>query len=247
MATTAFRPDLRSASAPPSSSRPDASLCTVCHERPRLGSLARCKVCLQEAAAAARQSCADAEARVKAREQPAATKRCKSCGLAKPLASFAPHKKSRDGHRHACKPCVMKGLASSPPRTEDQTRQAKERNGRPERRAKNRQAVKGWRLRNPSAGRARLALYRAKRKGLIAPPSSCQIAGCAEVRTVGHHHDYRRPLDVLHVCRRHHAQLHHGVALKLKPSVPARLKRLPRVEAPGAAPQTANLAMQAVA
>jgi hypothetical protein len=59
------------------------------------------------------------------------------------------------------------------------------------------------------------------------PPATCQIAECESTSLIAHHWDYNQPFDVLHTCRRHHRQLHHGVALKLKPGVPARLKRLP--------------------
>jgi hypothetical protein len=57
-------------SAPPvTTSQP---LCVKCGERPRLGALRRCKVCLKSDADADRQSRADAEARVEARAEAAA-------------------------------------------------------------------------------------------------------------------------------------------------------------------------------
>jgi len=47
------------------------------------------------------------------------TKKCKGCSVAKPLAEYARHGSSRDGHRHTCKPCVAaaaraKRLATPP-------------------------------------------------------------------------------------------------------------------------------------
>jgi hypothetical protein len=210
-----------------------SDLCEQCGQHPRLGALRRCKRCLTAAADADRQARAEAEARVKAKAeaQQAATKRCKCCGAVKPLSSFAPHKRSRDGHRHACKPCVRRGLAVSKPMSAERTARKRAAAADPARRAKMRAAVADWRRRNPSAGRARLALHRALKKGKVQRPQICQVAGCEATRLVGHHADYGKPLEVLHVCGSHHRQLHSGVALKLKPGVPARLKRIPRMAA----------------
>jgi hypothetical protein len=72
MTTAALRePDLASPSggAVVPAVAPETPLCTVCHERPRLGTLARCKRCLREASDATRRERAEAEARVKAKAQ----------------------------------------------------------------------------------------------------------------------------------------------------------------------------------
>lgn len=36
------------------------------------------------------------------------TKKCKCCGIEKPLADFAEDKRSKDGHAHTCKSCKQK-------------------------------------------------------------------------------------------------------------------------------------------
>jgi len=210
----------------------DTSLCIVCGERPRLGSLTRCKQCLQEAADTARQARAEAEATVKARVQAkeqAATKRCTTCKVEKPLSEFGAHHRSRDGKRKACRPCVRAGRALCKPLRPEQAAVQKLAASKPDRRAKNKAAVRSWAQRNPQASLARQKLMRARRRGEVTPPATCQIAECEATSLVAHHADYGRPLDVLHICRRHHRLLHGGVALKLKPGVPARLRRLPPV------------------
>lgn len=55
--------------------------------------------------------------------------------------------------------------------------------------------------------RARGFIYRAKKKGLLVP-KACIV--CGEVKTEGHHKDYSKPLDVIWLCRKHHAKLHKG-------------------------------------
>jgi hypothetical protein len=218
-------------SAPPTTSS-DPSPCAQCHQRPRLGALSRCKQCIREAADAYRQARADAEARVEARKAstPAATKRCKACKQVKPISAFALHPRSLDGHRNACKPCVKKGFRTSKPRSAEQRGKAKAAAAMPEQRARNRQAVRAWSSRHPKASRARTMVHRALRKGLIARPASCQIAGCDVAEVVAHHSDYNAPLEVLFACRGHHRQLHSGVALRLKSDVPRKLARVPKAE-----------------
>lgn len=52
-------------------------------------------------------------------------------------------------------------------------------------------------------------VYRAHRRlGLLVPPETCEVEGCDRTDVVGHHADYRRPLDVAFVCNKHHARLH---------------------------------------
>jgi hypothetical protein len=36
----------------------------------------------------------------------------------------------------------------------------------------------------------------------------CEIAGCKEVKTHGHHPDYNYPLEVIWLCKDHHNELH---------------------------------------
>ena len=200
---------------------PDASLCTVC----------------QLAAGAQAKVRDKARAEVEAQEQ-RATKRCVACKVEKPLNEFGSHHRSKDGKRKACKPCVRAGRALCKPLKPEQVVVQKLAASKPARREKNRQAVANWAERHPLAARARQTLMRARRQGAVTPPATCQVVNCEFTSLIAHHPDYGRPLDVLHVCRRHHRLLHGGVALKVKPGVPARLKRLP----PTVTLETANAA-----
>jgi hypothetical protein len=194
---------------------------------------------LKASADADRQARAAAEARVavKARAPiPEGFKYCKACNAIKPLGEFGQHHRAKDGKRKACRACVRKGRALTTPPTPEQAAQAKVAAAKPERRERNRQAVRSWAQRNPQAARARQILMRARRRGAVTPPAMCQVVDCENTRLVAHHSDYSRPLDVLHVCGRHHRLLHGGVALKLKEGVPFGLKRIPQL---GKTPETA--------
>jgi hypothetical protein len=70
------------------------ALCIICGANPRLGSLKRCKACLQKSADADRQARVAAEAKVWAREQAdQTTKQCATCGRTNPIDLFQGHPK----------------------------------------------------------------------------------------------------------------------------------------------------------
>jgi ribosomal protein S27AE len=62
-----------------------------------------------------------------------------------------------------------------------------------------------WRRRHPSKYAAHLAVQRALKHGeLIKTP--CEV--CGEAKVDAHHDDYKSPLAVRWLCRRHHVRLH---------------------------------------
>jgi hypothetical protein len=93
--------------ASPPASATGASLCSICGTRPKLGSLTRCKVCLQKAADADRQDRAEAEARVKAKTeaQQATTKAAKMLRACKGFAS-----QGERPHRPALRKATRSGI-----------------------------------------------------------------------------------------------------------------------------------------
>jgi Bacillus phage endonuclease len=85
------------------------------------------------------------------------------------------------------------------------------RNARSQRgREGNRKAVAHWQRAHPRAVAAHRALQAAVRRGEVIRPKVCQAVGCRRRAWLsGHHRDYRRPLDVDHLCNRCHEMLHH--------------------------------------
>lgn len=173
-------------------------------------------------------------------------KRCRKCGLTKPLSEFTPSASHPDGHQARCRACVR-----------EQQRAWRRRN----RFAAN-AAVRAYHARNPEwsrrirrrqAGkhRARMRAYSkryyhtqrhkvdahvhvkaAKLLGILepAPCEICSFLGLpADVEeSQGHHEDYDRPLYVRWLCPSHHGLLHAGHF---------RLLAQPEAEVPGKAPQ----------
>lgn len=66
-----------------------------------------------------------------------------------------------------------------------------------------------WRARNPQAAWAHSALRSAIKRGLVVR-QPCIV--CGEVETDAHHEDYRQPLDVPWLCRKHHREAHKRAA-----------------------------------
>jgi hypothetical protein len=63
-----------------------------------------------------------------------------------------------------------------------------------------------WRPKKPLIQkRAHWAVKSAKRNGTL-KPQPCKV--CGEKHTQAHHHDYTKPLDVVWLCARHHAEQH---------------------------------------
>jgi hypothetical protein len=78
---------------------------------------------------------------------------------------------------------------------------------------------KQWKERNPEKHKAHRAVARAVRKGKLVKPAYCQHRGCKRVRLEAHHDDYTKPLEVIWLCRRHHAARHKRMSIPEFPFV----------------------------
>lgn len=62
-----------------------------------------------------------------------------------------------------------------------------------------------WRQRNPASYLAHLTVQNAVRLGVLTP-EPCEVCGAEKAEA--HHPDYTKPLEVVWLCRKHHAALH---------------------------------------
>lgn len=97
-------------------------------------------------------------------------------------------------------------------------------------RASNRRAVAKYRRAHPEIVAAHKIVRRAVSRGEVRVAMMCEVKGCRETKDLHLHHlDYRKPLEVIRICRRSHEDLHHrGVVLPLKPGAPWKVARAPR-------------------
>ncbi len=118
------------------------------------------------------------------------TKTCTKCSRELPLSEFSKYKRRNETHYSQCRDCKAEYRRNN----KDKLLLAQyERNSNPT--SEDKQKRKAWN-----------ALYYAIRKGKMRKPCICEICGSAE-NTQGHHSDYSRPLDVIWVCQKCHAEL----------------------------------------
>lgn len=157
--------------------------------------------------------------------QPQSTKMCTACQQEKPLDDFPRNAKRPDGRYSMCKACKnQRGRerhASRPDRAPSKTPAARRewRRNNPDIVSAQRKRYRGryperlnaesrvWMRKNPEKHTAHSTLYAAVTAGKIARPDRCSICN-RECKPDGHHEDYTRPLDVIWLCQRCHAQLH---------------------------------------
>lgn len=136
---------------------------------------------------------------------------CFKCGVSKPLTDFYKHPKMADGHVNKCKCCNKKDVTENRGKNIDKCREYDRERG-------NRQGTKyimGYRSKFPKKYKAHNAINNALRDGRI-HKLPCEICGAG--KSVGHHDDYDKPMEVRWLCQAHHKQWHaiHGEALNAR-------------------------------
>lgn len=154
-------------------------------------------------------------------------KECFKCGEVKPLTEFYKHKEMKDGHLNKCKDCAKLDVFG---RTDEEIEKRKYRDrNRPnhdDRAKQHLQRMNRLRINDPekfkrmqrhkneltkklrhNIGNAHCKVHRAVQAGKINKPSACSKCGI-ECSPHGHHPDYTKPLEVVWLCVRCHADEH---------------------------------------
>ena len=133
-------------------------------------------------------------------------KTCKDCQIQKPLTDFYAHKGMSDGRLNTCKEC--KKTASTLNRNSNLERYReydRERSKNPDRILAARELAERWKQKHKKEHLAQLAVQRAVRAGRL-QRLPCQ--SCGTEKTVAHHEDYDRRLDVVWLCEPCHKERH---------------------------------------
>lgn len=134
-------------------------------------------------------------------------KTCFKCKARKPLSSFYKHWKMADGHLGKCKSCTKKDVSENYKNNRDHYAEyERSRFQNPERKKYALEQQRKRRLVYPGKYRAVNAVSNAIRDGRITR-GPCEV--CGEEKAQAHHDDYRKPLSVRWLCRKHHLE-HHG-------------------------------------
>lgn len=126
------------------------------------------------------------------------SKVCFRCKEKKPISAFYRHPQMADGHLNKCKVCARLDVRiNREKRRIYYTEKDRERN-----------STRYFTPRAPHKKRATRKVYEAVKKGLLVR-GSCELHGSeCRGRIEGHHDDYRKPLVVRWLCKRHHAAHH---------------------------------------
>jgi hypothetical protein len=157
------------------------------------------------------------------------TKQCFKCGEIKPLDEFYRHPQMADGHLGKCKTCARADAVENRTKNLNYYAAYEHSLGRILRRRKRVQgytraaskdgSATRWRQQNPRKAAAHNAINHAIGRGAI-ERQPCEV--CGNPKTHAHHPDYSKPLDVMWLCARHHADRHiherHGVPFPLPES-----------------------------
>jgi hypothetical protein len=148
-------------------------------------------------------------------------KTCFKCLCSKPLDAFYAHSKMSDGRLNKCKDCTKadvkrhrqenleriraydKMRASMPHRVAARV----EYQQTPQGKAAHARALKKNRARYPEKNKARQVVANAIRDGKLFRWPVCEVPECSN-SPHAHHPDYSRPLVVVWLCPRHHAEAH---------------------------------------
>ena len=134
------------------------------------------------------------------------SKECFKCKTVKPLSEFYKHSAMGDGHLNKCKECTKSDANKHRSENLEKVRAYdRERAHRPERRATNVAVNRAWRQEDKRRQRAHNLVRQAIQKELLVRKPCCR---CGSEKSLAHHEDYDKPLDVMWLCQPCHKQRH---------------------------------------
>jgi ribosomal protein S27AE len=134
------------------------------------------------------------------------SKKCFKCNAIKPLEDFYKHPQMPDGHVNKCKECNKNDVTTHRNKNIEKIRAYdRERGKNPERVKATTEISNLWRKEDSRRTRAHNMVARAVRDGsLLRNP----CVRCGEKKSLAHHEDYDRPLEVMWLCQPCHKQRH---------------------------------------
>ena len=134
------------------------------------------------------------------------SKECFKCKTIKPLEEFYKHSKMADGHVNKCKECNKNDVTSHRNKNLEKVREYDRARGKiPERIKAQVEINKAWRAEDSRRVVAHSAVSRAIREGRL-DRNPC--VRCGEAKSVAHHEDYDKPIEVMWLCQPCHKQRH---------------------------------------
>jgi len=134
------------------------------------------------------------------------SKECFKCNIVKPLEDFYKHPQMPDGHVNKCKECNKNDSTANRNKNIERVRAYDRARGKDPIRIKaNTEITRAWRAEDKRRSAAHSSVSQAIRNGsLVRQP----CVRCGEAKSVAHHEDYDKPLDVVWLCQPCHKQRH---------------------------------------
>lgn len=136
----------------------------------------------------------------------ASSKECFKCKTVKPLEEFYKHPKMGDGHLNKCKQCSKNDVNKHRIENIEKVREYDRNRGKNIERIKAATEIaREWRSQDSRRTHAHNKVARAIKSGeLVREP----CIRCGEAKSLAHHEDYDKPLDVMWLCQPCHKQRH---------------------------------------
>lgn len=134
------------------------------------------------------------------------SKECFKCKSVKPLDDFYKHSQMADGHLNKCKECAKNDVHRHREQNLEKVRSYdRERSKNKKRIAAAYEVTKAWRQADSRRMAAHNAVARALKSGQL---QRLPCEQCGEPKSVGHHDDYDKPLQVRWLCQPCHVKWH---------------------------------------
>jgi hypothetical protein len=141
-------------------------------------------------------------------------KKCFKCKAVKSLEEFYKHPRMEDGHVNKCKECNKKDVTANRNKNIEKFRAYdRERAKIPERIKANAEVNRAWRAEDKRRSIAHNAVARAIHNGSL---FRLPCIRCKEEKSLAHHEDYDKPLEVIWLCQPCHKQRHKEINKLLK-------------------------------
>ena len=139
------------------------------------------------------------------------SKSCFKCNTVKPLEDFYKHPQMLDGHVNKCKECNKNDVTANRNKNIEKVRAYDRTRGKiPERIKTVTEITRAWRAEDSRRALAHSSVARAIRRGELLRQPCCR---CGAEKTVAHHEDYDKPLEVVWLCQPCHKQRHKELKL----------------------------------
>ena len=138
-------------------------------------------------------------------------KECFKCKTVKPLEEFYKHSRMADGHVNKCKQCNKNDVTSNRNKNIEKFRAYdRDRAKNPERIKLGAEISQAWRAEDRRRSVAHNAVARAIRNGSL---FRIPCIRCGETKSLAHHEDYDKPLEVMWLCQPCHKQRHKELSM----------------------------------